>query len=166
MLGKILPIMLISISFAFAQMRSYDGSCCGWYHDILSGDGACCHWHKDSSGKLPYDIIVVDSNSAISKNEFMIGNESKLSELRFLLKKIHFQHMYSNPDLEGTITIRLTINHNGSVINDKILSSTTKNRKFDEDIKNAIRKCEWRKINSGTTTVTIPITFWKSKAGF
>jgi TonB family protein len=79
---------------------------------------------------------------------------------------VYDEYLVSNPKLEGTVVVKFTIGNDGFIISDSILSSTTKNKKFDEDIRAALRKCKWKSNASGTTTVTFPFTFWKSEKDY
>jgi TonB family protein len=133
-------------------------------------DGVCCDW-SDSSGP-PLDIIVLDSGSIRSMKEFEYSTSMLM--LYFYTAATYDKYLDLNPGLEGTIVIKFIITHDGKVINDTILSSTTGNKKFDEKVKNNLHHCKWQEISiwkritgkNVTTTVTLPITFWKSRKDF
>jgi TonB family protein len=143
----------ISISFTFANAEI-----------IIPLNSKCCDWHYDSEYGEPHDVITLDSGSVRFKIEFI--RSRAMINIKASALKIYNKYLESNPYLEGTIVVQFTVTHDGNVINDTILSSTTKNKKFDEDIINSICNYKWEKIDKGTTTVTVPLTFWKSKEDF
>ena len=154
MLNKFLIIILAIISSVFATTQGgmkyrYNGMCCDWYYDGYYDDGE------------PYDNIILHSGSALSM--FGIMNYSRQECIAESLHPTYDKYLTSNPKLEGTVVIKFTIDHIGYIVYDTILSSTTKNKKFDEDVRTSIHKCKWQKTDSGTTTITFPFTFWKSK---
>jgi len=75
------------------------------------------------------------------------------------LRHIYNKHLKKVPGFEGKITLRFTIAPGGEIISISLVSSTTKNSAFDNDIKNAIGRWTFGAIKSGNTTVTIPFTF-------
>jgi TonB family protein len=129
-------------------------------------EGICCHWPLGILGTLFYDEVVLDSGSARSEPEFMRGEDYAMLILKMAAEKKYNEYLNSKPNLEGTIVIKFTVTHSGRVINDTILSSTTKNEKFDKDIRKLLRESRWKEIDSGTTTATVPFTFWKSVDDF
>jgi TonB family protein len=143
------------MSLTFATLNYYPyGRCCDW----KSGDR-----YNDSKFK-PYDVIVLDSGSARSESEFM--TDRAVDELSFSIFIEYNRYLRVNSYLKGTIVIKFTVKHDGSVINDTILSSTTGNKKFDKRIREKIKNiniCKWKEIGKGTTTVTVPITFWTTE---
>ena len=134
------------------------------------------------------DVIVLGSDSALSKSYFLEGKrlitksyydslmrglivnrhsiESRYNAMPKLarsVREIQKKYLDSNHKLSGIILVRFTIKRDGFVINDSILFSTTKDQNFDKDIRDAIRKSKWDENEHGTTTVTFPLTFWKTK---
>jgi TonB family protein len=75
---------------------------------------------------------------------------------------VYDKYFHLDDNLKGTIVIKFTISHDGFVVNDTILSSTTENKEFDDEIINALRKRRWKKIKSGKATLTFPFTFWRN----
>jgi TonB family protein len=121
----------------------------------------------------PRDVVVVDSGSAFP-NSYFIGyrpvteNQNwkgvwEMARLASSVREIHEKHIDSGHDVSGIILVKFTINLDGSVVNDSILFSTTENQKFDTNIRNAVRERKWEGNESKTTTVTFPLTFWKTK---
>jgi hypothetical protein len=136
----------------------------------------------------PDDVIVLGPDSALSKSYFLEGKrlitksyydslmrglivnrhsiESRYNAMPKLarsVREIQKKYLDSNHKLSGIILVRFTIKRDGFVINDSILFSTTKDQNFDKDIRDAIRKSKWDENEHGTTTVTFPLTFWKTK---
>jgi hypothetical protein len=120
----------------------------------------CCDWFYESKSE-PYDEIILHSGSARSMSKFFkYGIQACIADTTI---GRYGKYLDYNPNLKGTVVIKFTIGSEGSIVNDTILSSTTKNRKFDKYIKDGLHKCKWDEIDSGTSTVTFPFTFWKSK---
>ena len=74
------------------------------------------------------------------------------------------RHIYNNclkkkPGFQGKVTLKFTIAPDGEINNISIASSTTGFSEFDNEIKNAVGRWTFSKIQSGNTTVSIPFTF-------
>ena len=74
------------------------------------------------------------------------------------------RHIYNNclkkkPGFQGRVTLKFTISPDGKINNISIASSTTGFSEFDNEIKNAVGRWTFSKIQSGNTTVSIPFTF-------
>jgi len=154
MLNKILIFIFVSASFVFATKHTvrsprYDGICCPWFYDEQNE---------------PYEDIILHSGSALSVHHIM--NWFDRYYIANAVHAVYDEHLVSTPKLEGSVVIKFTIGHKGFIVNDTILSSTTKNKKFDEDVRAALRKYKWTANANGTTTVTFPFTFWKSSESY
>jgi hypothetical protein len=101
---------------------------------------ACCDWYN-TYNLPPYDVIVLDSGSVLSM-EYIYKNFG-LQRYAVLAKNIYEKYLDSNTDLEGTVVTKFTITHEGCVINDTILSSTTGNKEFDKEIREVLYKWIW-----------------------
>lgn len=75
------------------------------------------------------------------------------------LRNIYNKYRKKNPEFEGRIVVKFTIDANGDVVKFSILSSTTNNAKFDGEIKKVISGWKFGKVEVGNTTATIPFTF-------
>lgn len=74
------------------------------------------------------------------------------------------RHIYNNclkkrPGFQGKVTLKFTIAPDGEITNISITSSTTGFSEFDREIKDAVGRWTFNKIQSGNTTVSIPFTF-------
>lgn len=140
---------------------------------IRSNDrrGVCCKWsfawkyNERAWEGEDYDGIVLGSGSALSKEEFMKG----LAYMAYPLTAKYDEYLDSNPKQKSRISkiiLKFTIETDGSIVNDTILSSTTGNKKFDKEIKNVLHipwTEKWEKNSNGSTTAIVPITFWSAE---
>lgn len=74
------------------------------------------------------------------------------------------RHIYNNclkkkPGFQGKVTLKFTIAPDGEIISISIESSTTGFSEFDGEIKNAVSRWTFNKVQSENSTVTIPFTF-------
>jgi hypothetical protein len=60
--------------------------------------------------------------------------------------EIYANYLNSNPNLAGIIFLDFMVNDSGFVVSDRIFLSTMENKKFDEDIRNMLRKHKWKKV--------------------
>ncbi len=70
-----------------------------------------------------------------------------------------------NPNFNGMIVFKLNINADGSVQKIEIQSSNTGNKDFDDDVKRALSRWKFPKMNSNET-VTFPVTFFEKAIPF
>ena len=75
------------------------------------------------------------------------------------LRHIYNKFLNKKPGFQGKVTLKFTIAPGGEVISISIASSTTGYGEFDREIKNAVSRWSFSKVESGNTTVTIPFTF-------
>jgi len=68
-------------------------------------------------------------------------------------------HLKTGSTLTGRIALRFSISPAGDVVAVSILSSTTANPRFDEEIKRRIRRMKFDQIETGTCQVTYAIVF-------
>lgn len=84
----------------------------------------------------------------------------KTARLRsFGLSRIYKKSIKKHPGLEGTVTLKFTIIEDGSISDISIKSSTTGKKDFNKEVKEAVSRWNFKKVDSGSTTVTIPFTF-------
>ena len=70
-----------------------------------------------------------------------------------------------NPDFNGMVVFKLNINADGSVQKIEIQSSNTGNKDFDDEVKRALSRWKFPKMNSNET-VTFPVTFFEKAIPF
>ena len=75
------------------------------------------------------------------------------------LRHIYNRFIKKHPGLEGTVTLKFTIIEDGSISDISIKSSTTGKKDFNKEVKVAVSLWKFKKVDSGSTTVTIPFTF-------
>lgn len=69
------------------------------------------------------------------------------------------------PDFNGMIVFKLNVNADGSVQKAEIQSSNTGNKDFDDEVKRALSRWKFPKMNSNVT-VTFPLTFFEKAIPF
>ena len=75
------------------------------------------------------------------------------------LRHIYNKFLKKKPGFSGKVTLKFTIAPGGEIISISIGSSTTGYGEFDGEIKNAVSRWKFGKVESGNTTVRIPFTF-------
>ena len=75
------------------------------------------------------------------------------------LRHIYNKSLKKKPGFQGKVTLKFTIAPGGEIISISIVSSTTGFSEFDREIKDAVGRWTFNKIQSGNTTVSIPFTF-------
>ena len=119
----------------------------------LLGEGSIATKAKGSIKTPSKDDI--DVSGALSTTDVLKIVRQRTPGLRHIYNKSRKKH----PDLEGTVTLKLTIIEDGSISDISIKSSTTGKKDFDKEIKDTVSRWKFKKIDSGTTTVTMPFTF-------
>jgi len=99
-LNKLLLTIFVSISFAFATVLPLQ-----W-----KTDGVCCHW----GGYDPYDVYILEPGFAPAREDFM--NFRAYFSLSISLRGVYDDYLYLNPGLEGTVTIKFTVDREGTEI--------------------------------------------------
>jgi TonB family protein len=79
------------------------------------------------------------------------------------LRHVYGKFLKKNPDnsFEGEIILKLTIAADGCVKESSIKKSTTGVKEFDENIRKAVSRWIFSKVDSGTTVVYVPIRFYE-----
>ena len=75
------------------------------------------------------------------------------------LRHIYNKFLKKKPGFLGKVTLKFTIARSGEITSIEKVSSTTGFSGFDNEIKNAVSRWKFGKIESGKNTVTIPFTF-------
>ena len=70
-----------------------------------------------------------------------------------------------NPDFNGMVVFKLNINADGSVQKIEIQSSNTGNKDFDDEVKSALNRWKFPKMNS-SVVATFPITFFENSTPY
>ena len=70
-----------------------------------------------------------------------------------------------NPDFNGMVVFKLNINADGSVQKIEIQSSNTGNKDFDDEVKRALSRWKFPKMNS-SVVATFPITFFENSTPY
>jgi hypothetical protein len=131
---------------------------------IVLGSGSAYPQSYFIEGKRRITRSVHDSlRRGLIEYPFSRGRDNAMPKLARSVREIQKKYLDSDHKLSGIILVKFTINRDGSVVNDSILFSTTENQQFDKDIRDAIRKSKWDENENGTTTITFPLTFWKTK---
>ena len=101
------------------------------------------------------DIDMGSGDGPRSKAEIMAVVNARMPGLR----NIYNKYLKLKPGFSGKVTLKFTIAPGGDIINISILSSTTGYSDFDNAVKNLVATWQWKAIQSGNTTPTIPFNF-------
>lgn len=75
------------------------------------------------------------------------------------LRHVYNKFLKKKPDFQGKVALKFTIAPGGEIISISIASSTTGYSEFDNEIKTAVSRWKFNKVNAGNTTITVPFTF-------
>lgn len=100
-----------------------------------------------------YDIKVKGS---LSKNEVVRVLRQRTPGLRHVYNK---SLKKKNPNFEGLVKLKLVVNSSGEVDSVSVVHSTTGFEEFDEEIKTAVGRYKFQKVDSGNTAIEIPLEF-------
>ena len=75
------------------------------------------------------------------------------------LRHVYNKFLKKKPGFQGKVALKFTIDPSGVIISISIAASTTGYSEFDNEIKSAVSRWKFSKVNAGNTTVTIPFTF-------
>lgn len=75
------------------------------------------------------------------------------------LRHVYNKYLKIKPNFQGKVALRFTIAPGGEIVSISIASSTTGYKDFDNEIKYAVSRWKFNKVQSGNTTLTIPFTF-------
>ena len=118
---------------------------------------------KDSFRTPSINDISIEPNAPRTASQVMQVVRQRIPQLRH----IYYKQLKNKANFEGIITLKFTIEPNGNIVDMAIVSSTTRHKDFDNEIREAIIS-HWyfSKIDSGNTTVTIPFKFLKTDFPF
>ena len=124
---------------------------------LLGGVGGGIATAAKGSCKTPSerDIVINGGNGARSASDIMHVVRQRTPDMRHIYNKF----LKRKPGFQGKVTLKFTIAPDGTIIGISIVSSTTGYRKFDGEIKTAVSRWKFSKVNADNTTVTIPFTF-------
>ena len=97
-------------------------------------------------------------------NQDMVSRVKRVFQQRSPgLKHIYRKFIKKNPNntFDGVITLKLTIAADGRVKKSSIKGSTTGVKEFDEEIRKAVSRWTFSKVDSGTIVVYVPIRFYE-----
>lgn len=97
-------------------------------------------------------------------NQDMVSRVKRVFQQRSPgLKHIYRKFIKKNSanTFQGKIVLKLTIAADGTVKESSIKKSTTGVKDFDEEIRKAVSRWTFSKVNSGTTVVYVPIHFYE-----
>ena len=123
---------------------------------LLGGGGGGIATKAKGSIKTPSmrDIDIVAGSPRFAEDIMKVVRQ-RTPGLRHIYNKM----LKQKPGFQGKVTLKFTIAPDGEIINISIESSTTGFSEFDSEIKNAVSRWTFNKVQSGNSTVTIPFTF-------
>ena len=122
---------------------------------MLSGGGDSIATKAKGSVKIPSESDIDIVSSSRSSADIMKAVRQRTPGLRHIYNKF----LKHKPGFQGRVTLKFTIAPGGEVISISIASSTTGFSEFDGEIKTAVSRWKFGKVESGNTTVKIPFTF-------
>ena len=123
---------------------------------LLGGGGGGIATKAKGSIKTPsIRDIDMDASGSRSAADIMKVVRQRTPGLRHIYNK----SLKKKPGFQGKVTLKFTIAPDGEINNISIASSTTGFSEFDNEIKNAVSRWTFSKVESGNSTVTIPFTF-------
>ncbi len=127
------------------------------YASLLGDGGGGIATKAKGSVKTPseHNIEFKSENETRSATDIMKVIRQRTPGLRHIYSKF----LKMKPGFKGTVTLRFSIAPNGSILKIFIASSTTGFREFDEEIRSAVSRWKFHKIQTGKALATIPFTF-------
>lgn len=123
---------------------------------LLGGGGGGIATKANGSIKTPSERdIDMDTGGSRSATDIMKVIRQRNSGLRHIYNKF----LKKKPGFQGKVTLKFTIAPGGEIISISIASSTTGYGEFDGEVKNAVSRWKFSKVEAGNSTVTIPFTF-------
>ena len=134
---------------------SYGGSGDG-LAGLLGGGGGGIATKAKGSIRTPSERdIEIGAGSSRSAADIMKVVRQRTPGLRHVYNKF----LKKKPGFQGKVALKFTIAPEGEIISISIASSSTGYGEFDNEIKSAVSRWKFNKVNAGNTTVTIPFTF-------
>jgi TonB family protein len=134
---------------------SYGGSGDG-LAGLLGGGGGGIATKAKGSIRTPSERdIEIGAGSSRSAADIMKVVRQRTPGLRH----VYIKFLKKKPGFQGKVALKFTIDPSGVIISISIAASTTGYSEFDNEIKSAVSRWKFSKVNAGNTTVTIPFTF-------
>jgi hypothetical protein len=114
--------------------------------------------NEDGIGKTSiYDAIMIAYNTDYRSKE-KIGNSLYFDIFYFHM--IYAKYLNSGSLFTGKIIFKIEIEASGNISQISIISSSTNNPEFDDELKNYIKKiCRFKSIEKGNFSVIVPFVF-------
>ena len=77
------------------------------------------------------------------------------------LRHIYNKFLKKNPKFEGRVVLRFEIASSGEVVHTAIAYSSTGYKEFDNAIRDAVGQMTFGTVESGSTKVVVPLTFYQ-----
>lgn len=123
---------------------------------LLGGGGGGIATKAKGSIRTPSERdIEIGAGSSRSAADIMKVVRQRTPGLRHVYNKF----LKKKPGFQGKVALKFTIDPSGVIISISIAASTTGYSEFDNEIKSAVSRWKFSKVNAGNTTVTIPFTF-------
>jgi TonB family protein len=111
-------------------------------------------WGNDPTNFPEITYEIQEAIGSYSEKRIKVVADSNMLGLR----SIYYKYLKKGMDFEGNVLLKFTIAENGKISNIGILSSTTGNTEFDENIKNKIASWKWETMKSGNA-LSVSILF-------
>lgn len=134
---------------------SYGGSGYGLAGLLGGGGGGIATKAKGSIRTPSEHDIEIGAGSSRYAADIMKVVRQRMPGLRHVYNKF----LKKKPGFQGKVALKFTIDPSGVIISISIAASTTGYSEFDNEIKSAVSRWKFSKVNAGNTTVTIPFTF-------
>ncbi|WP_295057618.1 AgmX/PglI C-terminal domain-containing protein [uncultured Fibrobacter sp.] len=134
---------------------SYGGSGDGLAGLLGGGGGGIATKAKGSIRTSSERDIEIGAGSSRSAADIMKVVRQRTPGLRHVYNKF----LKKKPGFQGKVALKFTIDPSGVIISISIAASTTGYSEFDNEIKSAVSRWKFNKVNAGNTTITIPFTF-------
>jgi TonB family protein len=134
---------------------SYGGSGYGLAGLLGGGGGGIATKAKGSIRTPSEHDIEIGAGSSRYAADIMKVVRQRMPGLRHVYNKL----LKKKPGFQGKVALKFTIDPSGVIISISIAASTTGYSEFDNEIKSAVSRWKFSKVNAGNTTVTIPFTF-------
>ncbi len=126
------------------------------------------HFQYGNKGVTRYSHIFANNPPEPERSIGLVvekGNRDSASIMKVVhkhtpeLQRIYKKYQRRKAKFGGEVVLRMTIAPNGEVIKLSMISSTTGNDSFDDEVKIAVYRWLFGRARVSNTTVTLPITF-------
>jgi len=147
---------LVNGQFNYGYAEGGSGGIGDRLGNLMGGGGGTLQKSKMAQIKIPGENgLIVAPAGVRSEREILLVVRSRLPGLRHVYNK----HLKGSPGFVGKVVLRWTLSAQGDVVKIEVVSSTTGQSSFDEEIRQAVSRWRWKTIPSGTVVVTLPIEF-------